>query len=212
MSLKDKIYDEILIRIIEGDFPQDEFLVESKLTELFNVSRSPVREALIELCKDNVLKNIPRAGYQIVTVSSKGVKDACDVRIILETRAAELACDYATDREIEELEAIHQETMELSRQDHPEFHLLMKAKTNFHLKIANMSRNAILEKMIQEIIHILWRATAQRLIEERSQAELTGHSKYHGRILEALRSRNKEEAKELIALDYHDLEKVLQNY
>lgn len=212
MSLKEKLYDEILIKIINGDFDKEELLVESKLTEQFGTSRSPIREALIELCKDNVLKNIPRAGYQIVTVSNKEIREACEVRILLESRAAELACENATEKEIEELETIHSETLQLSKKEPTEYHRLMQLKFDFHLRIANMSRNVVLYRMINEISKILWRATAQRVIEEHYQSDFTGHAKYHGKIIDALRNRDKTRVVELITLDYEALEEVLKNY
>ena len=39
------------------------------MIEKFGVSKSPVREALVELCKDGILTNIPRMGYQVRAVT-----------------------------------------------------------------------------------------------------------------------------------------------
>ena len=45
------------------------------MIEKFGVSKSPVREALVELCKDGVLINIPRMGYQVRAVTLKEIMD-----------------------------------------------------------------------------------------------------------------------------------------
>ena len=49
--LKDKVYQGIYDDITNGVYKPNEILTESRLIEQFSVSKSPVREALIELCK-----------------------------------------------------------------------------------------------------------------------------------------------------------------
>ena len=89
-SLKQQIYQQIFEKIINNEFPLNEFLVEGRLAEMFGVSRAPVREALVELCNEKVLRNIPRAGYQIVQLSQRELRDALQLRLILETEAMDL--------------------------------------------------------------------------------------------------------------------------
>ena len=105
-SLKQKIYRQIFEKIINNEFPLDEFLVEGRLAEMFGVSRAPVREALVELCNEKVLRNIPRAGYQIVQLSQKELRDALQLRLILETEALKLACDRLNADSVARLEAL----------------------------------------------------------------------------------------------------------
>ena len=75
-TLQQQIYTKILYKIVNGEYPYDQFLTESALVNEFGVSRILVREALIELRKDNILKSIPRAGYQIVQISGSEIRDA----------------------------------------------------------------------------------------------------------------------------------------
>ncbi len=46
-NLKKKVYDHIMEAIIQGEYSPDDILSESMLTEKYNVSKSPVREALV---------------------------------------------------------------------------------------------------------------------------------------------------------------------
>ena len=64
-SLKKMVYDTLLDDISSGRFRPNDILTEGSLTERFGVSKAPVREALIELCKDNILQSLPRFGYQV---------------------------------------------------------------------------------------------------------------------------------------------------
>ena len=68
-QLKEQIYDDIFERILKGSLPPNELIKENTLVEYYGVSRAPVREALLMLCTEGVLKSIPRAGYQIVQIN-----------------------------------------------------------------------------------------------------------------------------------------------
>ena len=63
-NLKAQIYTKIFEDIIRGEYGPEDVLREKALVEKFHVSKSPVREALIELCKEGVLRSIPRYGYE----------------------------------------------------------------------------------------------------------------------------------------------------
>ena len=65
----------ILDEITEGKYQQNDIITERELIEKYGVSKSPVREALIELCKEDVLESRPRMGYQIRPISIKEISD-----------------------------------------------------------------------------------------------------------------------------------------
>lgn len=87
LKLKDQVYEKILDEITEGKYQQNDIITERELIEKYGVSKSPVREALIELCKEDVLESRPRMGYQIRPISIKEISDIVELRIILETAA-----------------------------------------------------------------------------------------------------------------------------
>ena len=61
-SLKDRVHDQILEMIIKNASTEDIVMNEKRLAELLNVSKLTVREALIMLCSEGVLKSVPRYG------------------------------------------------------------------------------------------------------------------------------------------------------
>ena len=65
-SLKSLVYQETLDGIISGAYKANQILNEKELVQKFGVSKSPVREALIALCNEGVLRNI----QDMVTKSS----------------------------------------------------------------------------------------------------------------------------------------------
>ncbi|MEA4912892.1 MAG: GntR family transcriptional regulator, partial [Oscillospiraceae bacterium] len=83
-SLKDMVYHKIIELIISGELRCDDIITENQMIERFSVSKSPVREALIQLCYEEVLRSIPRCGYQIVQITPKNIRDLVELRCILE--------------------------------------------------------------------------------------------------------------------------------
>ena len=64
-TLVDQIHDRILEIIIQEDVSEKSVFTEGKLVQQFQVSKATVREALVRLCNENILRSIPRFGYVI---------------------------------------------------------------------------------------------------------------------------------------------------
>ena len=82
--LKDVYYDIILQRIIRDEYKSGDIITEKSLVDEFNVSKSPIREALISLCNEKLLKSIPRFGYEVASISDETVLEMLDYRVVLE--------------------------------------------------------------------------------------------------------------------------------
>ena len=67
-TIKSRVYNAVWNDIIDGAYDWNYVFNEKSLVEKYGVSKSPVRDALLELCKDNVLRSIPRYGYEIVRI------------------------------------------------------------------------------------------------------------------------------------------------
>ncbi len=205
-SLKREVYKKIFQKIINNEFPIDQFLVEGKLADLFGVSRAPVREALVELCHENILKNIPRAGYQIVQISRRDIRDALQIRMILEIDGTRMACDRLTEENIEVLKRLQKE---LEQDQEPlALERWMKNGTHLHLTLAELSGNGLLYKMVKETHDILRRATVQIFLD----GEHPGHPKpsFHLEIVKAMIRRDTEEVIGLLRRDINTLREFLQ--
>ena len=61
-SIKEQIYYAILEDILHGEYRSRDVLNERSLVEKYKCSKAPVREALLLLCNDHVLRSIPRYG------------------------------------------------------------------------------------------------------------------------------------------------------
>ena len=95
-TLKETVVEGIYREIEEGIYKPNDIIHEGEIMEKYAMSKSPVREALIELCKDNVLKSIPRVGYQVVPVTLKEILDLLEFRIDVETGNLRRLCQRIT--------------------------------------------------------------------------------------------------------------------
>jgi DNA-binding GntR family transcriptional regulator len=207
-SLKRQIYEKILQKITRNGFPLNEFLVEGKLAEMFGVSRAPVREALVELCNENILRNIPRTGYQIVQISRREIRDALQLRLILEIEGVRMACDRLTEEDIRGLNKLESELSQAADQKVINLDDWVKNGFHLHLTLAELSGNGLLYKMVRECQNILLRASVQIYLD--SDYPSLEQPTYHLEILKAVINRDKEQAARCLKKDIGTLKKFLQ--
>lgn len=93
-STKEQVEDEILRRIRFNIYDKDSIISEARLCEELNVSRTPVREALIHLSASNLLEKVPQKGYKIREFDLQTKLDTYYVIAILDANAALLALDF----------------------------------------------------------------------------------------------------------------------
>ena len=85
------LYSAILSKIMSGEFPAGQRLVEEDLARTYHVSRTPVREALVALVKDGVVSRIRNRGVRVASFTSDDVEQLYDIRGLLECLAVRTA-------------------------------------------------------------------------------------------------------------------------
>lgn len=109
-TLKQAVYDAIFEDIIEGRYAPGSILTESGLMENYAMGKAPVREALIELCKDHALRSLPRKGYLVIPVTLEEIVDLLDFRVDLEIANFRRAVGRFTPEQIVRLQKLSVET------------------------------------------------------------------------------------------------------
>lgn len=146
---KSEIYKELERRIIELEYEPGELISEKKLIKEFNVSRTPIREALLKLSEKNLVEMVPRVGTYISRIDLKAIKYAYEIKKYLETLAAELAAERATEKEIEELVTIVKKLEDYDPvEDYKKF---IQADHDFRKKIREASKNPMLIEYLDDL-------------------------------------------------------------
>ncbi|MCZ8537899.1 GntR family transcriptional regulator [Paenisporosarcina quisquiliarum] len=107
-----RLASELRIRIIAGLIERGSVLSENKLAAEFEVSRSPIREALKILASENIIR-LERMGAVVVGLTEKDIKELYDVRLMIETFVYERILKLDTTNLVKELSKIR-EMMEVA--------------------------------------------------------------------------------------------------
>lgn len=195
-SLKDKIYDSLKKGIASMDIYAEDVelrLDERRLAEKLEISRTPVREALARLEQEGLVHIVPRRGVYIVRKSKAQILEMITVWAALESMAARLVVDNASDEEIGSLKNMFS-TFE---GDQLQAHIDEYSETNikFHQAILSMSQCALIREMADNLfIHM--RSIRARTISEEDRISRSIIDHMH--IIEALESRDSDLAARLV--------------
>ena len=107
VSAKSSIYQVVCSWIITGVLKPGEKIVDSELAKRFNVSRTPVREAIQILEGQKLVYVVPGRATVVADIDPADIEKCYRTLAELQGLAAELACGSLTDRELEQLERIH---------------------------------------------------------------------------------------------------------
>lgn len=108
MLLRDNIYDAVRADILTCRLAPGEDLREQDLAAQYNVSRAPVRDALLRLEQERLVTVHPRQGYSVNRISVSDARDIFKFRLVLETNCASLAAENATSEILDELESFRE--------------------------------------------------------------------------------------------------------
>jgi len=100
-----RLANELRIRIISGMIPIGTVLSENKLATEFEVSRSPIREALKILASENIIR-LERMGAVVVGLTEQDIKEIYDVRLLIETFVYERLVKIDTSELVRELSKV----------------------------------------------------------------------------------------------------------
>ncbi|WP_029108493.1 GntR family transcriptional regulator [Mycobacterium sp. URHD0025] len=141
VSLRDRVYLDLAKLLMAGDIDHRTRLVESQLCETLNVSRTPLREAMVRLHADGMLERRPD-GYYPVALDIPGVRDLYELRITIELRGITRILEtdelhYASER----LASLRAEWLELKASPPPSDGDMVLRDESFHLALCAASGN-----------------------------------------------------------------------
>lgn len=95
-TIQDLVTDRLRREILEGAFPAGTRLNQDEIAQDYDVSRMPVRQAILTLESEGLVLRRPRRGAEVAAVDAAALIDIADVRALLEGRAIELAVPHQT--------------------------------------------------------------------------------------------------------------------
>src|ERR1700742_2496504 len=95
VCMRDRIRDELVARILDGTYPSGTQLKELSLAREFNVSQTPIREALRELEGSGLVTSERFRGTRVRGADSAEMRESYELRTMLEVRSVVLAAPYS---------------------------------------------------------------------------------------------------------------------
>ncbi|NLO39704.1 MAG: FadR family transcriptional regulator [Ruminiclostridium sp.] len=200
--ISDEVFDQMKEHILSGEWGAGKKIPgELELTELFGVSRVSIREAIHRLVGMGVLtirrgdgtyvsevlpENYLNALLPILMIEGPSLDEMLEFRSMVEVESARLASRRATKEDLDRMSQVFQ-VMEQNKGNVPGF---AAADLSFHIAIAMAAHNSVIIK-VNAIIHDMLKKTMEEIVG------ITGFDDglfYHKRILEAIQSKNEEEA------------------
>ena len=188
VALIDSIVDSLISRIINGEYPVGAKLSENKVSEEFNCSRTPVREAFKKLEIYNIVEIIPHSGTYVRDLSDKENKEVTEIRAALESLAFRLACERGADTTV--LRTIQEQMETILAAKDIDFTSYGKVHILFHRHLVELSVNTLLLKTYNN----LNLSVARKLLYAKMNPdEIKLTNKEHSKIIEYLENGNVEE-------------------
>jgi len=191
---RDKVYSILSKAIFRGDLKPGQRLVESKIAKLMKVSRTPVREAIIELIQKGLAVPSPPKGVKVAPLPTiKELTEFYDISSVLRGLAARKAARNITPQEIKQLQEIIAESEQSLKKG--SLKEIFKLNKKFHQVIEKSSSN----KELLFLLDNVYKRSRERFSEILSRKKRQKESiEEHKVILEALIKKEEELAEQLM--------------
>ncbi len=199
-SLKAVVYDGVLNSVVIGEYKASEIIHEQELIDRFKVSKSPVREALIALCNDEILRNIPRYGYEVIRLTSKEVMQILEYRFILESGILQRNIETVSSEILDALIELDGKCNESVN----DMWLHWEYNTKFHLKLCEAAKNEYILKELARSMEVLRRAYGQFYWDKWDGKYNPSDMKNHNKIIECITNKDIENALYHLRMDLDD--------
>jgi DNA-binding GntR family transcriptional regulator len=186
-TLSERIVERIKDEILSGQIkPGDRLLYETIAAKL-KVSLTPVKEALLRLEQEGLVKTIPRKGAFVTQLTDRDITEYTRIRLALECLAVEIACEKGmAEIELNSLRRINQELESAVREGNS--NACMTCDIEFHHAIVNLSGNKRLADLINQmpLSNFFALMGSQKIMIDRGDSILVEHA----RIIETLAARD----------------------
>ncbi len=191
-QVRDAILNTLRRAIITGQLKPGQRITERQLSQIFNISTTPIKEAFRILEAEGLIQIVPRSGTIVSNFASMKISEIFHIRAALEGVAASFAAQNGSDQELEKIQKHWQGLKILIDNSSPD---LIRENTKFHVMIRNASHNSYLLSLLHRVLSydIIFRQLNLSSDDER----YVGWQE-HGTVVQALLDRNPAQAEKML--------------
>ena len=143
-------------QLLSGEFKPGDRMSELRLVDRLGVSRTPLRLALASLEHEGLLRSLPGGGYVVREFTRADIRDAIELRGVLEGTAARFAAERgASRRDIRALRSINDSVEPLVHlADYESFERYVALNELFHARLLKMAESPLLERTLEGVLSL----------------------------------------------------------
>jgi DNA-binding GntR family transcriptional regulator len=197
----DDLAEAIQTRIIAGDIPAGARLPQEQLAAEYQLSRTPIREALRKLQAEGTVELVPNQGAVVRGTSVRDIRESYEVRAELEGMAAALAAQWITDEHLAQLrnaEELFRRSIEGAQPEPPQGppeQAWVRANNQFHEAVQAAAGNERLRMAIRDLHKAFPRRLTWGALQSDSRL-MAENVEQHGEILVAIERRDPDGARD----------------
>ncbi len=182
-ALYQEVAELLRQRIFKRELEPGSWIDEMKLAEEYGISRTPLREALKVLAAEGLVTMKVRRGAYVTEVSETDLADVYHLLSLLESDAAGVVAERATDAQLKELQALHKE-LEAAAGNRDKF---FAVNERFHMRLLQIAGNRWRDQMVADLRKVMKLNRHNSLLKSgRIQESLQEHRS----VMEALAKRD----------------------
>ena len=188
-NISDRIRADLAEQISQGLLVPGDTLDENEIANRFGASKTPVREALLQLKAQGLVSNLPRGGAMVAKMDLAQLLSLWEWLAEIEAIAVKLACERISSKDLEALQRIHQESQPFAEQE--DWDGWQACNQQFHQALYAASRNGFLR---QEVMRVRARTGVYRRHAFGALGATKTSYEQHGEILAFMTARDGEAA------------------
>lgn len=189
--LADEVYDELIEAIVRRDIGPEDRLVQEKLAAEMQISRTPVREALMRLEKEGVLEVSNRGSFRLYQMGDEEVKELYQSRAAVEGQCARILAVHHTPEDVIALRRIVEQEEDIT--DHS-VRGYFEANRNIHMAFVEKANN----RFLMDMFNMIWgKALVFPLFATIENVDLSKSLGDHMQLVDVIESGDKTEALEV---------------
>jgi DNA-binding GntR family transcriptional regulator len=154
-ALYEEVAESLRQRIFNRELVPGSWIDELKIAEAYGISRTPLREALKVLAAEGLVTMKVRRGAYVTEVSERDLADVYHLLGLLESDAVGVVAATATDPQIAELQALHQELENAAQPKDQNTERFFELNELFHLRLLEIANNRWRDQMVADLRKVM---------------------------------------------------------
>lgn len=178
-------------RIFNRELAPGDWIDELKIAEQFGISRTPLREALKVLAAEGLVTMKMRRGAYVTEVSEQDLREVYDLLALLESDAAAAVCLKATEADLVDLQALHQDLERAAEGGTGQRERFFDINERFHWRLLELADNRWRMQLVGDLRKVM---KLNRQVSLSKSGRLQASLQEHRELLAALVARQPEVA------------------